>query len=296
MEPIHFLFVGSNRLNLVCVLPYKIRGAGTPELEVKTQMWSNPDIKSEFVREVNSFRERTFDTRIELTEPISGEHEIRLEAHRPVIESRGRLHLDFPLPKANSIAPSVLVVAAADNVTLDFPDEDESGYAQDLLVDTMRIEALNLFRTTRPIRCFRLNTTQQRSPFLIDYAVWPQQVDLSITNWITLDSDSALVRQRFEFDVRYIRRSQFSFLVPRTIHEWFRRRSTSERLEIRIDGEIVSVDALRDSLAASDTDSSETSMLLRHPNDVLGPTVIEFEYTIKGPAYSLRIDQDLVFP
>ena len=287
--PTHVLTVDAGRLYLKSVFRYRVRDGGISELTIKLDDWRHdyttlPDEiqpKEEYI--TDGVLSITFET------PISNDFEIQMRSHQVV--QPPILNLTFPAAAAGGITPATILVGAADNVTLEFPEHRQRGFLQDAIPDELQNE-LPAMTTTQPVRCFRMQTEQQTSEFFVESTVREQHIHLNVASAILLGSDSVRVRQRFAFDIQYERLERLRFRLPDEVYEMIRTASLNARVKTTINGKdfpasqwIRSFDFLRNTIAA-----------IQLPEAAIGNLVVDIEYALDGDDYTVGESESLDIP
>ena len=92
-------------------MKYNIRGAKTSALEIALPGWEIDEIGPvEIVDTDTSLANRSNEFTIPLLQPISGEAELTLKAHRFLPKNAARFEIGLPLPTADVVSPAVVAL------------------------------------------------------------------------------------------------------------------------------------------------------------------------------------------
>lgn len=199
---------------------------------------------------------------IPLLQPSQGELELTVKATRRRASESERIDFHPPAPVAELLRPSLLAVAAADNVRVRPSTDSLQG-----LTRQSAVFLKNLPNLQQEPQCYRIEQVQAR--FVADVEVVPGSVAVDGNVSASFDGNTWLVDHRFTFDVRNEPLSSVSFDLPSVLVR-------SEQLAVQIDGQPVRGGTL--TLSEPTTGSPQLRVDLASPR--IGSFTVSLAYPI----------------
>ena len=269
VEPIHVLTVQSDRLNLESQFNYSVRGARATGFEFEFGNWEPLSIRSPLLREEFDFVKTDTGANIILGEPVANSFVVESTTSRSLEQLSGKIELLLPRAAAEFTSSGFLLIDSSDNVELKFPAEAIPGFRP------TRIPG-NLAETYSENKyyCFRVIDDQQNpSAFPLDYTVQSQKIDARSETQISLQSASAKVVQKIDYDVRYVPRTQIDLAIPAKIAERFFGENHSNDFFVTVNNQPVTLN-----VPVRQIFDDDTSVSVSLGETTLGRISIQIEY------------------
>jgi hypothetical protein len=296
VEPVYLMFIESSRISLTMVLKYRILGKPTTDLGIALGDW-----KYDSASPMTTIQDVTFDenlpfaTTLKLNRETSGALDATISCHRTTAGREGPQEFELPRPRADSISPGFVLVAAADNVAIsDLIQAADSEYVPDAVPADLRSEA-SRFNTLQPVRCFRIPGDPGPGKFKVDFRTRSQEIDLSLRYDIQLTDRVAEIRQQLNFDVRFERLTRITLLMPREIHDLFRDPATQDQVQITINDQKVDRPAISEAFTFT-RGSNDVPLTVQLPAPTIGPISVAVRYDWKHRGLSGSADEVVNIP
>jgi hypothetical protein len=266
VDPEYIYFFDDRQIRLEAQLKYTIRGAKTSALQIAMPGWDideigPPEVLEADVPPANAGSNLT----VPLLQPVSGELQLTLKAHRDLPAGNSRVEFALPIPGAAVLGPATVALVAADNVRLRPKEAELQGLVRTAVAPRIKLpprEQLPLF--------FR--GEQAQATFVGQLEQLSQLVSASADGNLTFDRDEIQVDQRFQFRVEHLPADTVMFDVPQTI-------LSSNRLELLLDGQ-----ALEFSVAAGDSQDTLARIEASLPEPRIGGFEITARYRLNESA------------
>ncbi|MCA9213137.1 MAG: hypothetical protein KDB27_08740 [Planctomycetales bacterium] len=282
VTPLQVLSVETNRIYLRSVFQYQIRGGSLNQLTVKLDDWEYDYVTfPDGIQYVDQYDAATSTLTIFFQSPVSDDFELRVRSHKLIEPPTAEM--SFPVADADSTSQPVLLIGAADNVMLDFPEHQPRGFLQVAIPTDLR-EELPAITSTQPVRCFRMQSERQARQFLLNVEVREQRVHLSVTNLVQLSDDTVQIRQRFAFEIQYERLERLRFELPQKVYDLIRDTSRASRISTTING--VSFPAI-EWLRSIDVTGSNAIANIQLPEAMIGSSVVDVSYTLDDEDFAV---------
>ncbi len=208
VEPEYQCFVDTHQARLQATLKYSIRGAKSSALEIAMPGWEIDELRPAGIVDADSIPPTGLPvSTIQLTQPLLGELELTLKAHRDLPTNAGRIDLPLPMPTADVVGPAILAILPADNVRLRPRDSDTQGLVRITIPPRMKLPVQQ-----QPPLFYRAE--QLPAVFVADLERIPQSVSTSVESTLTLHRDAIQMEQRFRYKVEHESLSSISLDVP----------------------------------------------------------------------------------
>lgn len=224
VDPDYLLEVDDDQIRLTATLKYTIRGAKAFALEVDIEQWEIDELgPHSLVDSKGVVLDKRAPLSIPLLQPLTGEQELIIKAHRLLSEGTNEIDVPLPRPRVTSLGPSKVQVLAAENVVL-VPKPDQivglsRNTAQTVEPWTARQQRQILYRgDTRPAR------------FVAEFRVESRSIDVASSALLGVDREGVSVTQTLDYDVRYESLEQISLDLPPEL-------AGSDDLEVMLDGQ-----------------------------------------------------------
>lgn len=278
VTPLHFVSVQAGRIYLRSVFRFQVRGGELSELFVKLGDW-NYDYAgtTDSAELIDQYSEQDSTLRILLDNPISDEFELTVRSHKTIDSPDSELM--FPRSSADSVSPAIVFVGAADNVTLEF-ENDNSTFLRDAIPTDLSSE-VDAMVSTQPIRCFRMQSAEQPEPFSIQSTIHDQRVYLNVADLVKLASDKIQVVQQFDFDIQYERIQALRFELPLEVSDLLPNAAVSGSISTTVDGETVSAAEWARRIDTVDETTGKAMATIVLPDAKIGQLQIKINYELK---------------
>jgi hypothetical protein len=199
---------------------------------------------------------------IPLKQPLAGQFDVRLRAHRPLAADAKSLRIPLPEPQAGAPATAVLVVLSADNVEL-IPNGDAmTGLFRQQGTIPMELPK----RQQEPL--FYLG--EAKSVFAADLRRHARQISVDVASQVELDGAGGQVQQKLAYLISYESTDHLDLEVPRRLAD-------PGKLKLECNGQGVVLARPND---ARDEASKPVLMRVALPKTSIGPCELTARYAL----------------
>jgi hypothetical protein len=266
-EPEYQLLVDADQVHLEAKLKYTVRGAKVFALDVGLPDWELDEVGPDNLVAVDGVAVNDAQVlSIPLLQPSTGLLEVRVRAHRAIAANAKSLRLPLPQPKANSLAPALLAVVAADNVELT-PGKAMVGL-------TRESAALQITLPEHQQEPLFYRGEGARLEFAAGFRVHPQSISVAVASQVSLDEHAATVEQKLVYTIAHQPADHFTLEVPQEL-------AGADGLEIQHDGKNLAA-------TAADADEARPSaatvpMRFALPRACIGLCELAVRYPLPNP-------------
>ncbi len=208
VDPEYVIEVDDDQIRLKATLRYTIRGAKAFALELDIEQWEIDEIgPHSVVDQEGVVLDKRSPLSIPLWQPVTGELELSIKAHRLLSDGATEIDVPLPHPKVSSLGPARVAVVAAENVVL-VPRADR---IVGLSRNTAQTPEPWSPRQQRPL-FYRGDTRPAR--FVADFRVETRSINVSSSAVLGVDLDGVSVVQTIDYDVRYESLEQIVLELP----------------------------------------------------------------------------------
>jgi hypothetical protein len=198
VEPEYVVSVGSQSMQMEARFKYRVGGSKVFDLRVHLPGWEVDDLGSisplNLVRIDDVVVSSTAPLAIPLTQPLTGEFELWVRAHRPVAPEADSVEFQLPRPEASVVAAATLVVQPDDNVELAPREAELAG----LVRQRFRPETA-LPTRQQPPWVYRSDGESPR--FAAGFRVHSRAITVDVQSRVTLAATGSMVEQQFDYQV-----------------------------------------------------------------------------------------------
>jgi len=195
VEPDYRLRVEADRVQLRATLKYTIRGAKVATLQVALPGWERVEPGPDTVVAVDGATAGGGDLySIPLLQPTSGQIEVRIDAQRPITAEVKSLRLRLPQPRADSVAPALVSVTAAENVELTPRDSEIKGLVREE-------DGLPTTPEKKQPAALRYRGEASDAAFAADFCVRSQRISVAVTSRLVPDEQAGRREQTLAYKV-----------------------------------------------------------------------------------------------
>lgn len=213
VEPEYVYQVGAKEVRLEGRLRYTIRGAKAFALDFELPGWVIDEIgPANLVDAESGLGGSGSPYSVPLIEPIAGQAELTIHAHRELAADASRVELTLPVPQCDVLGPATVVILPADNVRLRPRDEAITGLQRQSAAPNLPLPAMQQ-------RGLFYRGERAGAKFIADIEQLPQAVGVTVDSHIDLHRDEVLVEQTLNFRVDFESASSFQLDVPRSLLE-----------------------------------------------------------------------------
>jgi len=213
VDPQYVFFVDPDEVRLQATLRYTVRGAKVfgLELALPGDDWQIDEIgPANLVDLFGVAFDKLDPLSIPLLQPITGEVELTLRAHRAIDAGTKTLTLGLPRPVVNSVGPATVAIVAADNVDLVPRVEEITGLAQPSTPPRLELPA----RQREPIY-YRGDV--QKANFAADFQVHSRRVTAELAATVELDKEGTQVDELIVYRVAHEPLGQLTVEMPESL-------------------------------------------------------------------------------
>jgi hypothetical protein len=270
VEPTYVVYVEPNLLRLEATLRYRVRGAGTASLALALADWTFAKVEPEPIVEVESIDPSAQPLVLPLrTRAVTGEFEIRLQAHKLLPEGSTDLTFSLPRPTADIVTPASVVVVPSDNVELTAKAREIIG-----LVADSQPSAVSLSPRQQPPLVYRDRGAGGEARFVGQLQIRTRQTTVAASARVQFAERTAHVEQKLTYRILYEPQRTFQLQVPRSILV------RGELPKVFLGSEAMPVIPL----AESDAESSRLSRVqVTASTEQIGPCELTIQYTLPVP-------------
>jgi hypothetical protein len=233
VDPEYVYYLDARQTVLHARLKYSIRGAKVFSLELDLPGWQVDEIGPASVVDLSSLIPgEDARTRIPLVQPMMGDVEVTLRAHRSHASNPGDIELALPVIKDAVVGPATVAIVPDDNVELATRSESLEALSRQRAPTTLKLPA----RRQVPL-VYR--GERAGAKYVAGLTVHDQKVEVQVSTEAKVGRAGLNVEQRFSYQVLYEPVERLSFAVPTAL-------ATGDRLEIYIGQELVTPHLLSD--------------------------------------------------
>ena len=242
LEPLYVVDVQANQATLDAILKFRVRGTPASFVECDLSGWQVTSVGDASLVSEDAIRmNEVAPLNIPLASAKRGDFTMRLQAVKKLElpnndepENSTLLKLQLPGFKNMNVAPAVVVVNPADNLTL-------IGNATTNAFDSEPVPAnLSVTPRDRPPLCYLYRGDPNSAMLEYKMVRREQSINVDIDNSLEVKSNYARVTQKFDYFVRYEALEQVRLDLPPALAE-------IASLRILLDDQEVDLDALRKS-------------------------------------------------
>lgn len=260
VDPEYLLEVSDDRIDLTAKLQYTIRGAKAFALDIDFDEWVIDEIGPHSKVDLKGVvLEKRSPLSIPLWLPLTGEHQFTIKAHRLLSDDESEIDVVIPRPRATSLGPARVEVAAAENIVLVPKPDLITGLTRNTAPATERWDS----QGRRPLS-YRGDSTPAR--FVADYRVEPGTTSVSSNALFGINRDGVSVIQSLDYDVRFESIEQVVLELPAEL-------ASSDLIDVTLDGQ-----PLVQSNAIDDADGNSSRELVY---DLGEPRLGEFRIQVR---------------
>ena len=288
VAPSYVFRVQPRRVSLEATLHYTIRGAKTRALPIRMPRWHIDRVgPSNLVHRDLPLSQNDEGYEIALAQETSGQFDITLEAHRPLDDAAGRIDLELPVPKAETVDTAELTVLAANNIELDPRPDGMVG----LTLQSVQAPA-NALAANDQFQEDALFYRAEGLPaiFSADFEHRRQAISVAVDSNVELTARELRVQQRMTFQVSYETVSALAIDIPPGLSE--------DQLTILLDGRKIT--AVSHAERSGDDAGKPLRMRVPLARPKLGRFELETAFAVPReplmPAASVPVKVPLVMP
>ncbi len=212
VDPEYQVLVNPDGLRLDATLRYTIRGARVAALEVAMADWEFEDVgpDSLLVAEAAHIDEQNL-LHIPLAQASSGQMEIHVRARKAIQPGSSTITINMPQPRAQSLGPAAVAIVPADNVELTPQADAIVGLVPEVA------SPVKLPSRQHPALFYRMEAA--KGTFVAGFRVHQQQINVEVTNRISLDQKAVRVEQQLSYRVAYEPARFVTLDIPRALLE-----------------------------------------------------------------------------
>jgi hypothetical protein len=211
VEPEYQVLIDADQMRLEAKWKYLIRGAKIFACDVKLEDWIFDQIEPENLVAVDGVAVTAGQMlSIPLQQPATGQLELVLRAHRPILPDAKTLQFVLPQPQVNTLGPAALTVVPADNVEL-LPDaQNTKGLSRQPLPAPLSLPD----RHQEPLF---YRGEANRGAFAAGFEVHTRSLSVDVASQVDVDSRAAQVEQKFSYSIAYESLDRLTLSVPRSL-------------------------------------------------------------------------------
>ncbi|MBX3415096.1 MAG: hypothetical protein KF708_20600 [Pirellulales bacterium] len=213
VDPQFVFFVDRDEIRMQATLRYTVRGAKVfgLELALADEGWQIDEIgPANLVDLFGVAFDKLDPLNIPLLQPITGEVELTLRAHRALDEGTKQIALTLPRPIVNSVGPATVVIVPADNVDLVPRLEEIAGLAQP--GNPPRLEL-----PPRERDPFYYRGDVQKALFAADFDVHSRRVTAELAANVEVDKEATQVDELLVYRIAHESLTQLTVEVPESL-------------------------------------------------------------------------------
>lgn len=276
VDPQYVFFVEPDEIRMEATLRYTVRGAKVFGLEMALadEGWQIDEIgPANLVDLFGVAFDKLDPLSIPLLQPITGEVELTLRAHRALDAQTKTLALTLPRPAVNSVGPATVAIVPADNVELVPRVEDITGLAQPSTPPQLELPA----RQREPL-FYRGDV--QKARFAADFKVHARRVTAEMTANVELDREGTQVDELLVFRVAHEPLGQLMVEVPDSL-------LAGQGPEFLLDGKPLEWSRVEPAASTTDNSTQHTARLrLLLPAARIGVCEVAVRYFARGERLS----------
>lgn len=268
VEPQYIYYVDPDQVRLEARLNYTVHGAKVfaLDIDIPGDGWHVDEIGPANVVDLfGVVFEQVSPLSIPLLQPVTGEVEIVLRAHRRLTDADEALSLSLPRPRVNSVGPATVVIVPADNVQLTPRIEENVGLSRQQVPPQMELPP----RQQEPL-FYRGEVA--RATFVAGIEVHPRKVTADVTSRVEIDEQGGHVEQLFALRIDHEPLSQLLVEVPQSI-------AGSDSLEFVLDGQALTWARAANEHESSRPDTERVVVLL--PAERIGTCEVTVRYPLR---------------
>lgn len=288
VEPEYLLLVDPAQVQLEATLKYTVRGKKALMLEVAMDEWEFVEVGPDNLVAVDGVESGPSGLlTIPLSQPSSGQIELKLRARRPLDEKSRTLRLTLPQPRVTSPGPAAIVILPADNVHLGPDTQAITGLVLQEIAPPMKLPK----RQQAPL-FYRGEVAQ--AAFVAEKTVHAQTVAVHARSHVMLTEQAGQVQQRFSYKIDYEPLCRLAVEIPRAL-------VGSKELEFQLDGQVLPPTAISEDVQPRSVDSKQPVRLhIALPSPRIGACELTVRYALTpcqlAPQSSIRREIPLVSP
>lgn len=276
VDPQFVFFIEPDEIRMQATLRYTVRGAKVfgLELALADEGWQIDEIgPANLVDLFGVAFDKLDPLSIPLLQPITGEVELTLRAHREIDEGTKHVALTLPRPVVNSVGPATVVIVAADNVDLVPRVEEIVGLAQPGAPPRIDLPP----RQRDP---FYYRGDVQKAHFAADFDVHSRRVTAELAANVELDKETTQVDELLVYRIAHEPLSQLTVEAPESL-------LTGEGPEFLLDGKPLEWSRLDPGTSPMDSRAPKLARLrLLLPNSRIGTCEVAVRYLAKSERLS----------
>ncbi len=291
VQPEYLFLVGPDKVELEARFKYTVRGAKIRTVDLQMPGWEVDSIEpGNLVAIDGAATLQESAVAIPLAQPMAGDFELKVLAHRSIPAAAEMLSFDLPQPVAAAspvaaivVLPTDVAVVAADNVEL----RPQSDALVNLSPQPLKLQWKLPERQQDPL-LFRSEANPAR--FVGGFQIHPQSISSEVVSHVDLDEQDIRVEQRISYLVAYEPVDKLSIEVPSVL--------AADKLRVSLDGQKLSLNPVREQLDAET--QGVVTMRVALPKPRIGRCELQINYLWPQekllPATSVPVAVPLVMP
>lgn len=278
VEPTYVVYVDAQQLRLDAMLRFKIRGAKVYNLEYDFTGWTidrvGPDI---LVQSESLLTDNVSPLSVPIAAsalPAAGEFELRVQAHRDLVQPVADLAITLPRPVGSILTPGRVVIVPADNMQLIARIGDQQGLTSDPLPDPLPATMQVPKRQQTPM-FYRELAGSSAAKFVAAASVREQMLTVSSQASVQLGERQAELDQRLKYNIAYEAVRYLDLDIPKALWD-------SGRIQVLLDEEPLPLSVLP---ASVDADGTRLSVRADLSRDHIGPLELAVKYAVIAPPF-----------
>ncbi len=213
VDPKYILLVDRDQVRLEGTLTYRVRGGKVSSLEIGMPGWELGEVGPDSLVAVGGAKvDPAGVATIPLSQPASGEFELRLAARQALAAGVHSLTVSLPRPRGRAVLPAAVAVVPADNV--------------ELLPNAAGMQGLVRQQTELPFalperqqEAMYYRSTGTSATFAANLRVHSQRISADASSELAVGPATVEVQQRFAYLVAYEPVDHLVFSVPKVLAE-----------------------------------------------------------------------------
>lgn len=283
-SPEYVFLVGAQQVEMQARIRYRVRGAKVRSVDIELPGWEIDEVGPPNLVRIDAGVDNDLPAyTVPFSQPLSGEFEVTIAAHRAIPEGSKQLDLELPRARAEVLGPAIVAVLAADNVELAPVANSMSGLSVPPLKPQLTLPA----RQQEPLY-FRSETSSAK--FVAGFAVHPQSITSEVIGRVDLDDQEMRVEERLVYGIYYEPLDSLTIQVPAVV--------PLDKIAVNYGGERLSPVPLPD--PAGGDRPSVLPMRISLPSAQIGRCELLVSYVLPleklAPATSVGVSVPLVMP
>ncbi len=217
VEPQFTYTVGAAETQLEARFNYTVRGAKLFELEIEMPGWEIDRVRPETLIDADTMAvSRAGVVSLPLVQPMSGELELALTAHRSHRRGSKQIEWTLPRPRADVVGPAEVAIVPAANIDLVPRPDKLIGLSRATGPEVGAARSETGDPKSRPTTLY-YRGEHAEAKFVGDLAIRPREVTIEADQQIAVRGLDSAIHETLNYQIRYAPLEQLTFDVPRDL-------------------------------------------------------------------------------